>query len=237
MTIEIVCHRGANELAPENTYPSAEICIDWGMDYLELDVNTSRDGVLYVFHGPDLSRTTNIDKGLMHEMDSSDIDQLDAGSWFGQEFAGTRIPRLEEFLDWVDHRIKLFFDVKWAKLSQLVQVIKSRQLEDECFFWFGWDELARKFVALDSGLNIKINATTIPKVDKAIEACGASIVEFSLAEATPELVQHCKEVGVRSMILHKRNEPEAFREIIRTGVDMANVDHGDSFLEVRKQFI
>lgn len=233
--IEIVCHRGANELAPENTYPSAEICIDWGMDYLELDVNTSRDGVMYVFHGPDMARTTNLNSGKLYDLDSHEIDQLDAGSWFNAEFSGTRIPRLEEFLDWVDHRIKLFFDVKWANLAHMVEVIKRRNLRDECFFWFGRDKLAREFVSLNSGLDIKINATSIPEVEAARDVYGASIVEFALAEAEPELVQFCAEQGIRSMILHKQNEPEAFEKIMASGVDMANVDHGDSFLSVKQR--
>ncbi|MCB0067590.1 MAG: hypothetical protein KDD77_10585, partial [Caldilineaceae bacterium] len=47
-TVEIVCHQGANEYAPPNTYAAAQICVDWGMDYVEIDVNTSKDGVLYV---------------------------------------------------------------------------------------------------------------------------------------------------------------------------------------------
>lgn len=32
-SVEIVCHRGANHYAPENTYAAAQVCIDWGMDY------------------------------------------------------------------------------------------------------------------------------------------------------------------------------------------------------------
>lgn len=231
---EIVCHRGANELAPENTYASAQICIDWGMDYLELDVNTSRDGVMYVFHGPDLARTTN-GQGRIYELDSHDIDQLDCGAWFGDAFTGTRVPRLEAFLGWIDHRIKLFFDIKWAPLPRLVELIKQHQLERECFFWFGRDKLARQFVELRSGLAIKINAGSIAAVDEAIAQYGATIVEFSLREATPELVSHCRARGVKTMVLHKRNEPQAFRQIIAAGVDMVNVDHGDSFLEVKNQ--
>jgi glycerophosphoryl diester phosphodiesterase len=228
---EIVCHRGANELAPENTYASAQICIDWGMDYLELDINTSRDGVMYVFHGPDLARTTN-GQGRIFDLTSHEVDQLDCGAWFDEAFIGTRIPRLEEFLDWIDHRIKLFFDVKWAPLPELVSLIKQQQLERECFFWFGRDKLAKQFVELQSGLAIKINAGSIAAVDEAIHQYGATIIECSLSEATPELVAHCKSRGVKSMVLHKRNEPQAFRQIIAAGVDMVNVDHGDSFLQV-----
>ena len=58
-TIEIVCHRGANAYAPANTLPAAQICVDWGMDYVEVDVNSSSDGVLYIFHGPELEFTTD----------------------------------------------------------------------------------------------------------------------------------------------------------------------------------
>ncbi len=231
--IEIVCHRGANELAPENTYASAEICIGWGVDYLELDVNTSRDGVMYVFHGPDMARTTNLSQGKIYELDSSQIDQLDAGSWFSRDFAGTRIPRLEEFLEWVDHRIKLFFDVKWANLKELSSLIKRQKLEEESFFWFGRDKLAQEFVSLKSGLDIKINATTPEQVDRAVAEYGATIIEFALSEATPEMVAHCANMGVKSMVLHKQNERCAFQDIIAIGVDMVNVDHGDAFLQVR----
>ena len=77
----MVCHRGANDHAPENTYASAQPCIDRGVDYLEIDVNTSRDGVHYVFHGPDLARTTN-GTGKIYEWESTDLDALDCGSWF-----------------------------------------------------------------------------------------------------------------------------------------------------------
>ena len=102
-------------------------------------------------------------------------------------------------------------------------------------FGFGRDELARQFVDLNSGLSIKINATTVDEVDHARWEYGAEIVEFALSEATPELIRHCRDVGVKSMILHKQNDPEAFQEIIETGVDMVNVDHGDSFLTVRQK--
>ena len=42
-SIEIVCHKGANEYAPENTFAAAQRCIKWGADYVEIDVWTSRD--------------------------------------------------------------------------------------------------------------------------------------------------------------------------------------------------
>ena len=164
--IEIVCHRGANEYAPENTYASAALCIDWQMDYLEIDVNTSRDGVMYVFHGPDLGRTTN-DTRKIYELDSHDVDRLDCGAWFGEGFEGERVPRLEEFLDWIDHRIKIFFDVKFADLDRLVSQVDDRQMSDECFFWFGKERDARMFRKVAPHLPLKINVTSPVEVIEA----------------------------------------------------------------------
>ena len=106
-SIEIVCHRGANQYAPENTYASAQICIDWGMDYLEIDIITSKDGVLHVFHGPELAKTTN-GSGYIFEHTAAKLAQLDAGGWFDPKFAGEPIPQLAPFLRWVKGKIKLF---------------------------------------------------------------------------------------------------------------------------------
>ena len=132
--VEIVCHKGANEYAPENTMASTQLCIDWGMDYVEIDVNASQDGVLYLLHGPDVDRTTN-GHGLLQEMHSEEIDRLDAGSWFHPRFAGERVPRLEPFLRWVKGKIKVFFDVKaGVDLQSVVDLVYDVGLEHECFF-------------------------------------------------------------------------------------------------------
>ena len=67
--LEIAVHRGANHLAPENTFAAAEICVDHGIDYVEIDVRTSKDGVLYVIHDSKLDRTTD-GTGLVANRDS-----------------------------------------------------------------------------------------------------------------------------------------------------------------------
>ncbi len=142
--IQIVCHRGANEFAPENTYASSQICIDWSMDYVEIDVNSSNDGVLYVFHGLELEKSTN-GKGIIMALLSEDIDQLDAGSAFAPRFQDQRIPRLDEYLGWIKGKAKLFLDVKFANLNELAALIRKHNFEDDCFFWFQMPEMAKTF--------------------------------------------------------------------------------------------
>ncbi|HKI75348.1 MAG TPA: glycerophosphodiester phosphodiesterase family protein, partial [Pseudomonadales bacterium] len=233
---EIVCHRGANQYAPENTRASAELCLAWGMDWLEIDVNTSRDGVMYLFHGPDLARTTN-GTGKIYDHDSDVIDRLDCGSWFDASFAGEPVPRLEPFLRWIDHRIKIFFDVKYADLPGLVRLIHDLDMQDDCFFWFGREKFVKAFREVTRELALKINVRTPEDVIAAKRDYDAGIVELSLENMSQPMAETCEDLGVKTMILHSREDPDAFREILRWQVDMVNVDHGDVFLKCRNEFM
>lgn len=228
--IEIVCHRGANQVAPENTYASAQQCIDWGMDYLEIDVNTSRDGVMYVFHGPGLERTTN-GAGKIYEMDSYDVDQLDCGSWFGSDHAGARVPRLAPFLEWIDHRIKLFFDVKWADLDALATLVQDLGISETCFFWFGRERLAHQLRSLPVRLPLKINVRSAADVDRAVNDYNADLVELRIHAMNDAMKKRCHEHGLRTMVMHTEDDVDAFNRIIDWKPDLVNVDHADRFLD------
>lgn len=233
--IEIVCHRGANEYAPENTVAAAQKCIDWGMDYVEVDVNTSKDGVLYVFHGPELERTTN-GTGRITDLTSEEVDALDAGSWFSLKFATERIPRLDAFLRWIKGKAKVFFDVKMEDPQPVIDLVYKMGLEQECFFWFGSDQAAVRFRELNRHLPLKINVSKAEDVAMAVNDFGANIVEVDLDNMNRKLFNACRELGVKIMIFHTQKDPEAFRQILRWGVDIANVDHGDLFARIAREF-
>jgi glycerophosphoryl diester phosphodiesterase len=232
---EIVCHRGANEYAPENTYASAQLCVDWGMDYVEIDVITSKDGVLYVFHGPELEKTTN-GRGYIFEHTSEELDRLDAGSWFGPQFVDERIPRLDPFLRWIKGKAKVFLDVKLADLDQLVPLIYDVGLERDCFFWFEADWMARWFRRLSPDLLLKMNAETVSDIVKAKEVYRANIIEIGLDKVTQEMVNACRERALKVMLIHGSKDPEAFRRILAWKPDMVNVNHGDAFARVAATF-
>ena len=92
-----LAHQGASSLAPENTMAAFRKAVDLGADGLELDVHLSRDGRLVVIHDEQLNRTTN-GRGLVKDHTLAELRELDAGSWFSPEFAGERLPALEEVL-------------------------------------------------------------------------------------------------------------------------------------------
>lgn len=223
---EIVSHRGANAVAPENTYAAAAKAIEWGVDYVEVDVCLSKDGVHYVIHGPTVDLTTN-GRGRIAELAAAEIDALDAGSWFDPAFADERVPRLEPFLRWVKGQAKVYFDLKAADLPALIRMVRDLDLVEESFFWTGDDDLARALVAEAPDFQLKINVTTPDDVARAVEEYNARMVEVALKDLSPSLVAACRARDVRIMVLHADREEAAFRQIVRWGVDLINTDHTD----------
>ncbi len=229
--IEIVCHKGANAVAPENTYAAAERCLDWGMDYVEVDVRTSQDGVLYLLHDPTLERTTN-GQGYLHEHAAADLDELDAGSWFHADFADQRLPRAEPFLRWIKGKAKIFFDVKAADPQQLIDLVYATGFERECFFWSGSDLWAKRLRTRAPELALKLNVRTVADVALVYDEFRADIVEVGLEHVNQALLDACAERNMKVMIYHQSADPVAFRQIIDWGVAMVNLNHGDLFAQV-----
>ena len=99
----VVGHRGAMGHCPENTLASFERGLELGADWIELDVHLSRDDALVVIHDETVDRTTN-GHGAVRDHTLAELKALDAGGWFGPEYAGQRIPTLDEVLAWARQR-------------------------------------------------------------------------------------------------------------------------------------
>ena len=99
----IIGHRGAAAYAPENTMISFEKALALGANGIEIDVQMSKDGGLVICHDERVDRTTN-GRGAIQALTLKEIQNLDAGSWFGKEFSGEKIPVLEELLDFLRGR-------------------------------------------------------------------------------------------------------------------------------------
>ncbi len=93
--VEIIAHRGSSAQAPENTIPAIDRAMADGADTIEIDVRLTRDGKVVLHHDASLSRLAGDDRRI-DDLDSSVLETVDVGSWFGDPFVGTRIARLDE---------------------------------------------------------------------------------------------------------------------------------------------
>jgi glycerophosphoryl diester phosphodiesterase len=110
----LIAHRGASGHAPENTLAAFKKAVSLGATFIETDLQLTRDTRLVAIHDETVNRTTN-GKGAVHDMTLAEIRRLDAGSWFGSEFAGERLPTLDEILEFAKkHDVVFYLELKPA---------------------------------------------------------------------------------------------------------------------------
>ena len=230
LPIDIVVHRGANALAPENTWPSAEAALQYGATWIEVDVRKSKDGVLFNLHDETLDRTTN-GKGLLSEMMSDDVRRLDAGSWFGPQYAGLRVPTIAEMLDSLQGRAFVFFDVKrGTPVPALVSLVREKGFADKSFFWFGDEGMLREFTTLAPEMKIKVNAGDIERLKYWQTICKPAYVEIAPEKITDKFRSYCRRHGIKVMAACQEDDTSQFQLVIDKKADLVNLDRPEEFL-------
>ena len=107
----LVGHRGALEVAPENTMPAFAAGLAGGADILELDVQLTADNQLIIFHDTTLEAKFKL-PGMIGDYAAEFLRSLDVGSQFDGRFANTHMPFLSEVLAWAKGRIALMIELK-----------------------------------------------------------------------------------------------------------------------------
>ena len=124
-SVEIIAHRGASCLAPENTL--ASVILAWEKDAdTEIDVHLTKDNRIVAIHDATTKRTAGIDMKII-ETNSQELRELEVGSYKGSSFSGEPIPFLEEIIETIQPRRRLFVEIKCGPeiLPYLQQVLEE----------------------------------------------------------------------------------------------------------------
>ncbi len=137
--VEIIAHRGASYLAPENTVESSRLAFELGADAVEVDIYLSADNKIVCIHDANTKRTTGADH-VVKETGSEVLRSLDAGSWKSEKFKGEKIPFLEEVIKSVPQGKKLVVEIKCGSevLPHLKKTV-SKYLKSRDFTFIAFD--------------------------------------------------------------------------------------------------
>jgi glycerophosphoryl diester phosphodiesterase len=122
----LIAHRGASAYAPEHTLDSYRLALIQGADFVEPDLQITRDGVLICMHDVTLERTTNVEEvfstravvenGERHwhvaDFTLGEIKALDAGFWFHEKFRNSSVPTFQEMIDAVKGKAGIYPETK-----------------------------------------------------------------------------------------------------------------------------
>lgn len=145
-TAILIGHRGAAGVAPENTLSAVMAGSQSGADFVEIDVQLSRDGVPFIFHDDTPARTTNVEDIFPERANDpitsfswDELQQLDAGSYFSEAFTGQRIPHFDAVADSLTGNTGVFIEIKSPAKSPGVEKVVSDALVQDT----EWNELLR----------------------------------------------------------------------------------------------
>ncbi|MDY0393822.1 glycerophosphodiester phosphodiesterase [Virgibacillus halophilus] len=138
-----IAHRGASGYAPEHTLASYQKAKELDGDYLEIDLQMTKDCTLVAMHDEDVSRTTNSD-GKVSDLSLDAIEALDAGTWFNDEypyqaesaFSQLTVPTLEEVIDTFGSEVNYYIETKTpseepAMVDTLLRILQKHHLVGE----------------------------------------------------------------------------------------------------------
>ncbi len=154
---EVIAHRGNSSITPENTLISVQSAIDAQADRTEIDVQLSKDGVLVLMHDKTLRRTCNR-KGTVADYTYKELREMDAGSWFSDNYANEKIPSLEQVLELSKDNINLLIELKsitgreeeYAKA--IVQLVNDFGMKQQVIIASFHLEELEEIKKLDSGI-------------------------------------------------------------------------------------
>jgi len=137
--VEIIAHRGASFLAPENTIVSAKLAWNQGADAVELDIYLSKDNKIMVSHDGNTRRTSGKDYSII-DTNSDILRKLDVGSFKDEKYKGEKIPFLEEIIQTVPDGKELVVEIKSGSeiLPYLKEVINNNS-ENKRFVFICFD--------------------------------------------------------------------------------------------------
>jgi glycerophosphoryl diester phosphodiesterase len=246
MRIQAVGHRGASGYAPETTLEAYRLAIQMGVDFVETDVHRLRDGILVAIHDADVKRTTN-GKGWIADLTLAELKSLDAGSWFNRafpekarpEYAGLRVPTLQEVIDLVkESSAGLFIEIKDPERyppdleSSLLSLVRNNQMEKRTRFLSFSAQSIRKIKELDASIP---TVFLISRPDKNSVRATLEIPADELGirynNATPAIVDEAHKHGLLISVWTVDKE-EDMQRMLGLGVDRITTNYPDRLIRL-----
>ncbi|MGG7098170.1 glycerophosphoryl diester phosphodiesterase membrane domain-containing protein [Clostridium sardiniense] len=233
--VQITAHRGASEVAPENTLSAIKEAEKQGANYAEIDVQTTKDNQIILLHDGTFKRTAGVNK-TPRQLTLKEIEKLDNGSFFSSKYKGEPIPTLDKVLKESKGKIKLNIELKpKGNDDPLVQnvnkLIVENGMEHEVIISSSNFEALQEMKKLNP--NMEIGYIVLAAVGD-FEKLNVDFfsLEYSLVDAKTVYGLHALGKGVHVFTINDREEAE---KMIYLGVDNIITDNVPMVLDVKRE--
>ncbi|WP_139787278.1 glycerophosphodiester phosphodiesterase [Cohnella massiliensis] len=246
--VATIAHRGASGYAPENTLAAYRTAVRMNADYLEIDLQMTKDGHLVAMHDETVNRTTD-GTGRVRNLTLEEIRQLDAGSWFNQthpmyareEYAGEKVPTLREIFETFGNDANYLLETKSPTVypgmeEQLIELVEeyklSRHVAVQSFSKASLSKLRSLneeillFQLLWYNAPAYISSSSLEEIKQYANGIGANFEKLS-----GSYVQKVKNAGLL-VYPYTVNYQVNMSKAVRWGADGVHTNYPDRLIEV-----
>lgn len=232
----IIAHRGAAGKAPENTITSIRQAIKDGTDWIEIDVQESRDGAVVVIHDSDFMKLAGVNMKV-GDGTLEQIQKIDVGSWFAPEFSGEHVPTLAEVLEEARGKSHVLIELKYyghdQQLEQrVVEIVERLDMVDEVAI------MSLKYDGIKKLRTLRPDWPVGLLSSKAIGKLSDLDVDFiaiNMATAKPGLIRRIHKVG-KQVFVWTVNDQVSMSRMISFGVDGLITDEPAMAVDVLQEY-
>lgn len=235
----LCAHRGVKALAPENTIPAIEKAIEMGYSYVELDVRFSRDGAPVLLHDPSLLR-------MYGRPGSPSLYSVDALRdfrilpWKGHGLKNVRLPTLEEALQVMQGRIKLYLDQKVLPRPAELELLKKYGFYPDNMIVVGSGPQPSLFRDWDPWAPALPGASRPDDLPRLMAKFPGMVgINTDCATLTAEMVDAAHAAGLMvftNVINLYANDEACMRKPIELGSDLIQIDNPELFKKVIEEY-
>jgi glycerophosphoryl diester phosphodiesterase len=231
----VTAHRGASLRAPENSMSAFREAYEAGTDFVELDVQRTRDGAIVVIHDGDLLRMAG-DARKVKDLTLAEIQGLDIGVKRAPQYAGERVPTLAQVIEYARGRFRINVELKYnvpdpALAAAVVGLLREMDFLDQVVITSldhgALRQVERIEPSLDTGLIVTAAVGNVLKTD-------TDFVSLNSARARTALVTQAKGVG-KQVHVWTVNRPEVMLRMIERDVDNIITDDPATLVRVMRE--
>jgi len=197
--VMIAAHRAENDKYPENSIASIDYSAEIGVDIIEIDIRTTKDGVLVLFHDGSLDRMMG-EEGSVNDYTYEELLKFNLKKKRSDDQNEYKIALAEEALKHAHGKVMVDLDLKDLSIKQMVDMIHKTNMEKQTLFFDSDFAVLDSVVMLDSTLMIMPRARSLEDVKKIIARYHPPIIHIDPSFYTDEVVKTIKEAGARIWI-------------------------------------
>ncbi len=236
----VIAHRGNHTHAPENTMKAFQEAVNAGVDYVEVDLRSTKDGKLMIMHDQTIDRMTN-GKGKVDQLSWKEIETFKVSDKNHPEWGTYPIPTFREVLEYCKGKVKIYLDFKDASVTQTRKELHEMEMDQSIVVYINSKEQYVQWRALSPTTPLMIslpeNLDNKNKLLDFLKDTDAEILDGSYLDYTLEKTEvvHQMNRKIWADIQQEKEDTVIWEKALSLNIDGLQTDHPAELIEFLKK--